>query len=725
VREDEADGSTGITEMDEPGARAMLVSYGIPVAPWEWAGTEEEAVSAAVRLAFPVVLKGIVPGIRHKTEAGLVELDLPDRASVRAAFRRLRDTAGGALLGVLVERLIRGRREFVAGVFRDPQFGPVVMFGVGGTLTEALNDVAFGVAPLLPGEAEQMIGTIRAARLLDAYRGEPPVDRRALVSVLEALARLAGEHAEITEIDLNPLVVCGSAPVAVDVLVMTGGAGRPAEASAGHVSPGALRALFAPTSVAVVGASAHPGKWGGSLLVNLVGEGYPGRLYPVHASAQSVLGLPAYPSVSALPEAPDLALVAVPGGQLLGVVDECGRKGVRALVVVSAGFGEHSTDGAALERAAADSASRYGMALLGPNTVGVISPAAGLCAMGSVPLRVAPGGLGLLSQSGNVALQLMLMANKWRLGIGRFVGLGNEAQVTAADLLDHFREDPEVDAVLGYVEGVRAGRRFLEAARHTTSTKPVVILRGGTSSSGRAAAASHTGALAGESRVFAAAARQAGITLTHDQDESMDAVVAFSRVPLPPGRRVAVVTSGGGWGVLCADEIERHGMAMAQLPAGLVARLDAVLPAFWSRANPVDLVATVGEGVVEDVLASLLASGSVDAVVMLGVLSILAMAPRMRRKGADVRRALGMGPAVPLETAEFRCREEAVVVAAGSLMEEYGKPVLAVELARGTHIEDRGSGPYRLVVYPSPLRAVRALGHLARYAEHKVGLDGI
>ena len=304
------------------------------------------------------------------------------------------------------------------------------------------------------------------------------------------------------------------------------------------------------------------------------------------------------------------------------------------------------------------------------------------------------------------------------------MGLGNEALVNAADLLEFFGDDPELDLVLAYVEGIRDGRRFLEAARAAAARKPVVVLRGGTSVSGSRAAASHTGAMAGRSRVFAAAARQAGLTVTTDQDEFMDVAVAFSRLPLPPGRRVAVVTSGGGWGVMCADELERKGLTLARLPSALVGQLDGVLSQYWSRGNPVDLVATVGEGLVERVLQMLLAADEVDAVVMLGVISILAMAPRMRRKGAAVCRALGLEPVVAVDVQEARRREEQLISRAGELMETYGKPVLAVDLARGSHVELREGGRYRLVVYPSPLRAVQALAHMARYAEHRRRVAG-
>ena len=711
----------GARALDEDEARLLLGAYGVPLASWSTASDVHAAAASAGRLGFPVALKGMVAGVVHKTEAGLVELGLADGTAVLEAFVRLEGRSGGRMRGALVERMVRGRREFVSGMFRDPQFGPVVMFELGGVLTEALDDVAFAVAPLLPGEAGQMLDSIRALRLLGAYRGEPPVDRGVLTGVLEGLSRLALDHPEVVEVDVNPLLVEGGRPVAVDALVMVASPGAeiaPPPVPA-HVSVEALEALFAPRSVAVVGASSHPGKWGGSLLVNLVGEGFPGRLYPVNAHASQILGLPAYPSVSALPEAPDLVLVAVPGSSLVEVVEECGRKGVRALVVVSAGFAEHSEVGAAQEREAARVAAGYGMALLGPNTVGVISPSQGLCAMGSVPLRVQPGSAALMSQSGNVALQFMLAANRWKLGIGRFVGLGNEALVNAADLLEFFGDDPELDLVLAYLEGIRDGRRFLEVARGVAAKKPVVVLCGGTSVSGSRAAASHTGAMAGRSRVFAAAARQAGLTVTTDQDEFMDVAVAYSRMPLPPGRRVAVVTSGGGWGVMCADELERKGLTLARLPSALVGQLDEVLSQYWSRGNPVDLVATVGEGRVERALQLLVAADEVDAVVMLGVLSVMALEPRMRRKGASVCRGLGLEPVVAVEMKEARRLEEQLILKAGELMETYGKPVLAVDLARGSHVELREGGRHRLVVYPSPLRAVQALAHMARYAEHR------
>ena len=221
MRIDSGDAAAGgARALDEGAARLLLEVYGVPLGPWATASDARAAAASAGRLGFPVALKGMVPGVAHKTEAGLVELGLADEAAVREAYTRLEGRSDGRMQGALVERMVRGRREFVAGMFRDPQFGPVVMFGLGGILTEALDDVAFGVAPLLPGEAGDMLDSIRAVRLLGAYRGEPRVDRDALTGVLEGLSRLALDHPEVIEVDINPLVVEGGRPVAVDALVM-------------------------------------------------------------------------------------------------------------------------------------------------------------------------------------------------------------------------------------------------------------------------------------------------------------------------------------------------------------------------------------------------------------------------------------------------------------------------------------------------------------------------
>ena len=614
--------AAGRRALDEVEAKALFTAYGIPVVEGAPVRSAAEAVEVAGRLGYPVVMKGLSSEIQHKSEAGLVLLDIPDDTGVCSAFDALTRRAPVALEGVLVEQMISGGREFVIGMSRDPQFGPAVMFGLGGVLTEALQDVVFGVAPLSEREAEELLDEIRAAKLLGEFRGSPAVDRRVLVETLIAVGRMALDHPEIREIDVNPMLVEGSRPVAVDALVTLGAA--PAEpAPRLPLNRRALDAVFYPQSVAVVGASNDVAKWGGVVTINVLSGGFPGPIYPINPRDRDVFGRAAYPSLSDLPSIPDLAIIAVPAGTVKGVVEECARLGVKAVVVISGGFSEAGPEGAAMEADIAQIASNAGMAMIGPNCVGVMSSWRRFYGTGGVITQPGPGPAGFLSHSGNMGVQLMASAEERSGGVGKFAGIGNEALYTATDLLEYFCDDPQTGLILDYVEGLDDGRRFMEAARRAALKKPLIVLRGGASEYGAKAAASHTGAMAGSQRVFEAVVRQCGVIATTDPDEFIDLAFALSYLPLPKGRRVAVVTMGGGWGVVAADEISRSGLELAELPPNVIADIDAVLPPYWSRSNPVDLVGSIKEGAPERAIETVVRSEAVDAVVVLGVIGMV------------------------------------------------------------------------------------------------------
>jgi succinyl-CoA synthetase beta subunit len=270
----------GLGALDEWQAKALLAGYGIPVPEGGLARDEDEAAAIARRLDGPVVVKVIGPHISHKTEHGMVALDLRGDEAVRSAARSLLALTEGQDAMLLVERMVRGNREFMIGMKRDPLFGPVIVFGVGGVFAEAHKDIALGVTPLGDADIEGMLDGIRASALLGAFRGMPPVDRASLASAICALARIAADHPSVTEIDVNPLIVQGATPVAADALVILDpAAGRDASAPVQHVTSSPdLTPLFAPRSVAVIGASGDPAKWGGSLLRNLINGDFPGPI---------------------------------------------------------------------------------------------------------------------------------------------------------------------------------------------------------------------------------------------------------------------------------------------------------------------------------------------------------------------------------------------------------------------------------------------------------------
>ncbi len=725
----------GLSALDEQAGKQFFAAYGIAVPEGATVADADEAVRVANAIGFPVVMKGSAPEVQHKTDAGLVLLGLQDEVEVREGFRTLeaRAAAAGATLeGVLVEHMVKGKREFVAGLLRDRLFGPVVMFGLGGIFTEALHDVAFAVAPLQAGDAEELLGEIKAVELLGSIRGEPPVDREALIHVIEALAQMAEDHPEIREIDINPLLMDGARPVAVDALIAVG---EPVEVSTRPPADiSRLEALLAPGDVAVVGASADTSKWGGMLIANLKLGGFPGSIYPINPKGGTIFGYPVYASVADLPETPDLVIVAVAAPLVAGVLEQCGRKGVGAVVVVSAGFSEMGPEGRALEDELVAIAERYGMVLVGPNCMGVISSHYNLYGTGFTLLRPQPGGASMVSQSGNLGVQLLISAERRKGGVGKFVGVGNEAMIDAVDFINYLRDDSETSTIVGYMEGFDDGRRLLEVVRQTSLEKPVVVLRGGTSELGKRAAASHTGALASSTAVFDAAARQSGLLVTTDPDEFMDLTFALSYMPLPPGKRVAVATLGGGWGVLVSDEIARAGLTLADLDEDVIEKLNAILPPYWSHSNPIDLVSSTAPGVPEAVLEVLVASDKVDAVIVMGVVGAMSESRRALREIDQLKAAqeAAIAAGAAADTAvEGQCGDEAEVAEpelseremqfiqqVAGLMDRYCKPIANISLKPMTQAVFSLGGRYSTFVLPSPLRAVRILGKMAEHGAY-------
>lgn len=706
----------GLGALDEWQAKALLADYGISVPAGGLARDEDEAAAIARQLDGPVVVKAVGSHIGHKTEHGLVALNLRGDEAVRSAARSLLALTEGQDARLLVERMVRGAREFMIGMKRDPLFGPVVIFGVGGIFAEAHKDITFGVTPLEDRDIEGMLAGIRASALLGDFRGLPTVDRASLTRAIRALERIAADHPAVTEIDVNPLIVEGSEPVAADALVVLDpAAGTRPSVPHPHVTPD-LTPLFAPHAVTVVGASNDPLKWGGSLLRNLIDGGFAGAIYPVNGRGGTVCGLPAFSSVTELPEVPDLALVAVKAAQVNAVVEQCGEHGIPAALVVAAGFSEAGEAGAVLEAELVDIARKTGITLIGPNCMGMLSVHSHLHAVGFLELRPKAGRLSIVTQSGNIGVQLVTRAERRGIGIDKYVSVGNQASTSALDVLDALGDDPRTATALVYLEGVGDGRHFFDVARRITRKKPVVVLRGGLTEIGGRAAASHTGAMAGAADVFMAAAHQVGCLVRTGPDESLDLAMCLTSLPLPAGRRVAVMTLGGGWGVLAADEVARNGLELAPLEPGVLAELDKLLPGYWSRSNPIDLVAAIGSDLAQRALTVLVESDSVDAVAVLGILN-------SPSTGSVSDHGVAADTAGRTAGDRFNPGETAFLTRVTELMESTGKPIINVPLRPLEVATFHGPARYDAVILYSPVAAVRALAAMAWYGEYIAALD--
>jgi acyl-CoA synthetase (NDP forming) len=698
--------SSGATALDESRSKVLFREYGIPVPHSETATTQAEAIAAAARIGGKVVMKGLATDIHHKTEAGLVLLGLEGPEAVRDAFSLLEERAQGKLEAVLVEQMISSNREFMVGMKRDPVFGPVVAFGLGGVLTEALGDVALALAPLEDAEALELLGLIRAKRLLGPFRGYPPVDLKALAAIVKAIGQMAVDNPEIVEIDVNPVMVQGDAPIAADALIILAPVLEPKKRDRRAFKPD-LKALLAPRSIAVVGASAEITKWGGSVLQNILEGGYKGKVYPVNPKGGVFFGLQSYRSIDELPEPPDMALLAVGGQQVAPMLQDCVRKRIASAIAIAAGFSETGEGGKEAEQEIARIATEGAVTMMGPNCMGMISNEVDLHAVGFVKLHPPKGTLSFVSQSGNMGVTTTGLCQRRGIGIDKFTSVGNEAQIGAVDILDYLRDDPHTTCVMMYIEGVDDGRRFLDVARRTTAVKPVVVLRAGVTEYGSKAAASHTGAMAGSAAVWEAAARQAGVVTCTSPDEVVNLGTCLAYLPLPKGRRIAIITQGGGAGVIAADEVARQGLTLAQLPPEFYASLDPLLPPFWSKQNPLDLVASGGGDVALKVLRAVIESDAVDAVMALSLLGVPAITAGERKLTADG------------EFAALTDWEDAVLSLCADLMETTGKPIIHVpdSAIRGS-VFDYGK-KYRPIVLSSYRAAAQALDRMEWYAAHR------
>lgn len=487
------------------------------------------------------------------------------------------------------------------------------------------------------------------------------------------------------------------------------------------VSAEGFRALFEPRGLLVAGVSSHPGKFGFVSLHNILASGYRGAVHGYAREDGEVLGVPIVSSIDALPDgALDLVFVCTPAAANPDLLRACAKKGIRAAFIASAGYGEAGEEGRALQEELVALATELGMLVAGPNGQGVVSTPAHLCAQIVAPYPPA-GGIGIASQSGNFISSFMNYAVQTGVGVSRAVSAGNAAAVTIPDYLDFYAVDPATEVALAYVEGVPDGRAFFERTRAVAAQKPLVLVKGGATSGGQRAAASHTGSLASDDQVFTGMCRQAGITRAATIEEAFEAAATFATQPLPRGNRTVVLTTAGGWGVVTADALTRSSLELVPLPADLRAALDAKLPPRWSRNNPVDLAGAETRDTIPEVLDLIVGHPDVDAVLYLGL--------GIQSNQAALMRSGPFYPDHGLERiVDYHERQDARFArAAADASDRYDKPVLTATELAVTHPDNAGPVAVRAsgrLCYPSADRAVAALDHLWRHARHRAARGG-
>jgi len=456
-----------------------------------------------------------------------------------------------------------------------------------------------------------------------------------------------------------------------------------------------LEAFFEPKSVAVIGASSNPNKLGHAVVKNLIDGGYSdqGKVFPINLDDDEILGHKAYPSVMEVPEPVDLAIIVIPYPYVPDALRECGKKEIPAAIVISAGFREAGMEGLERERELIDISKEYGIRLVGPNCLGIIdtfTPINATFAAGTPP----SGPMAFMSQSGALGTAVLDIALAGRLGLSKFVSLGNKADVSENDLLQAWKNDENTRVIMIYSEGMPEGQEFINVARNVTREKPVVAIKSGVTQSGSRAVSSHTGSLAGSEQAYQAAFRQAGVLRAESMQALFDMAFAIGYQPELQGDRIAIVTNAGGPGILATDALERANLVMAELENETIKALEEQLPDAASAANPVDVLGDARSDRYRFALQAVSQDPNVD-----GLLVVL----------------------TPQAMTEIEATAEAV----GILAQETDKPVIAcfmgeAEVESGIDILTKHDVPN----YPFPERAAMALRAMADYRLEDALADG-
>jgi acyl-CoA synthetase (NDP forming) len=397
-----------------------------------------------------------------------------------------------------------------------------------------------------------------------------------------------------------------------------------------------IEVMFNPETVAVVGASNDLSKWGAGIFSRVLNSPSVKRLYPVNKHQQIVQGVKAYRSLRDLPEPIDFVAIVIPYPDVPQIIQDCVALGVKTALIITAGLGETGEEGVRLEREIVSTARQIGMRMVGPNCMGHFNGINGFSTL-RMTFQIEKGSIGVISQSGGFAMNILMAGMDMGVGFSKFVSVGNEADLHFEDFLAYMARDEDTKVITGYIEGLRKGREFFRLAKETTKKKPIVVVKVGRTEAGAKAARSHTSAIAGTDIIYDAAFKQAGVLRVDSVEELFDVASALLRQPLPKGNRVGIITSGGGFGCVGSDACERLGLKVAPLSRETIEKLNKILPDRWPHANPVDTVATGFANVTYDCIWPLMEDPNLDALLIIGGIGMSAMLPQM---GADHIKAI-------------------------------------------------------------------------------------
>lgn len=582
----------GRSALTAPESQALCEAWGIPIPKEGMATSADEAVRLAEGMGLPVALKIVSPQILHKTDAGGVLIGLKTAEAVREAYETIMANAKrydpkAELLGVQVQQMVGGGQEVIIGGVTDGSFGKLVAFGLGGTLVEVLKDITFRLAPVTKDEALSMLDGIQAAEMLKGVRGGAAADREALSRLIVRVSELISQFPEIDELDLNPVFAAADGAIAADVRIVCDFAPKaPRHRPSEDEVVRQMNRIMKPKSVAVIGASSEDGKIGNSVMKNLINGGYQGKIYPVHPKAEEIMGHKAYKSVKDIEGEVDVAVFAIPAKFVAQALTECGEKKVPGAVLIPSGFAETGNVEGQEEIQAIG--RKYGVRLMGPNIYGFYYTHNNLCATFCTAYDV-KGKAALSSQSGGIGMAIIGFSRSAKMGVSAIVGLGNKSDLDEDDLLLFFEQDDNTQIIAQHCEDLKDGRAFAEVAKRVTKKKPVVMLKAGRTSAGAKAASSHTGALAGNDKIYEDVLKQSGVIRARSLRDMLEFARGIPVLPTPKGENVVIITGAGGSGVLLSDACVDNDLSLMAMPDDLDAAFREFIPPFGAAGNPVDI----------------------------------------------------------------------------------------------------------------------------------------
>src|SRR3954468_464611 len=580
------------TALTAPEGKALCDAYGIPVPQEGVANSAADAAKLASGMGFPVVLKIVSPDILHKTEAGGVLVGLKSADEVSKGYDTIlanakKYKADAKIDGVQVQQMLKGGTEVIVGSITDGSFGKLVAFGLGGVLVEVLKDVTFRLAPATREDALSMLDGIQAAEMLHGVRGGDPEDRDALADVIVKVSQLVSDFPEISEIDLNQDFDTKSDAFAADVGIVVDFEAKPRPATRSNEEiVAAMIRIMRPKAVAVIGASSEDGKIGNSVMKNLINGGYKGQIYPIHPKSDEILGYKAYASVKDVPGVIDIAVFAIPAKFVAQALTECGEKKIPGAILIPSGFAE--TGNHEGQKEIQDIGRKYNVRLMGPNIYGFYYTWKNLCATFCTAYDV-KGHAALSSQSGGIGMAIIGFSRSAKMGVSAIVGLGNKSDIDEDDLLTFFEQDDNTHIIAQHCEDLKDGRAFAEVAKRVSRKKPVVMLKAGRTSLGARAASSHTGALAGNDKIYDDVLRQSGVIRAPGLRDMLEYARAIPKLATPKGENVVIITGAGGSGVLLSDACVDNKLSLMAMPAALDAAFRKFIPPFGAAGNPVDI----------------------------------------------------------------------------------------------------------------------------------------